>query len=217
MNQVLVTREHVVRTSINLSTRRPMSNVLMGFAEALSAPEAVWSLVDAGFQVRAFARRGSRSALRHSRHVQVFDVPRRKLTVQRQFGTLKACSRLPRTTGPRRRQCCFRWTMRQCGSAVESQMIGHSFWQGRVAALDWLKGALVVFMVIYHSLNYSGDYTGAAFRLMAFPHPSMGDPAQSFILMALVTLVVTLAGTVIVERLRQTAKTFDLTYKWVFA
>jgi len=48
--------------------------VFIGFAEALSAPEVVWSLVDAGFQVRAFARRGRRCALRHSRHVQVFDV-----------------------------------------------------------------------------------------------------------------------------------------------
>src|SRR5688572_15250983 len=51
-----------------------MSTVLIGFAEALSAPEVVWSLADAGFQVRAFARRGRRSAIRHSRHVQVFDV-----------------------------------------------------------------------------------------------------------------------------------------------
>src|SRR5688572_11753276 len=51
-----------------------MKVVVIGFAEALSAPEVVWSLVDAGFQVRAFARRGRRSALRHSRHVQVFDV-----------------------------------------------------------------------------------------------------------------------------------------------
>jgi hypothetical protein len=51
-----------------------MKVVVIGFAEALSAPEVVWSLVDAGFQVRAFARRGRRSAIRHSRHVQVFDV-----------------------------------------------------------------------------------------------------------------------------------------------
>lgn len=42
----------------------------------------------------------------------------------------------------------------------------------RVAALDWLKGALVVFMVVYHSLNYSGGYIGTAFRLMAFLPPS---------------------------------------------
>jgi hypothetical protein len=40
----------------------------------------------------------------------------------------------------------------------------------RVVALDWLKGVLVVFMVVYHSINYSG-YT-AAFRLMAFLPPS---------------------------------------------
>lgn len=41
----------------------------------------------------------------------------------------------------------------------------------RLAALDWLKGALVVFMVIYHSINYAG-YSLAAFRLMAFLPPS---------------------------------------------
>jgi peptidoglycan/LPS O-acetylase OafA/YrhL len=42
----------------------------------------------------------------------------------------------------------------------------------RVAALDWLKGALVVFMVIYHALNYSVDYNEWAWRLMAFLPPS---------------------------------------------
>lgn len=43
--------------------------VLVGFAEAMAAPEVVWSLVDGGFRVVAFARRGRASALRHSRHV----------------------------------------------------------------------------------------------------------------------------------------------------
>lgn len=41
----------------------------------------------------------------------------------------------------------------------------------RVVALDWLKGALVVFMVVYHAINYSG-YRGVAFRIMAFLPPS---------------------------------------------
>ena len=50
------------------------ATVLVGFAEALSAPEVVWSLADAGFDVFAFGRRGSRSALRHSRYVTVTDV-----------------------------------------------------------------------------------------------------------------------------------------------
>jgi len=43
--------------------------VLVGFAEAMSAPEVVWSLVDRGYRVAAFARRGRRSALRCSRQV----------------------------------------------------------------------------------------------------------------------------------------------------
>lgn len=48
--------------------------VLVGFAEALSAPEVVWSLADAGFQVCAFGRKGRRSALRHSKYVTVTEV-----------------------------------------------------------------------------------------------------------------------------------------------
>lgn len=49
-------------------------SVLVGFAEALAAPEAVWSLVDEGFRVIAFARRGTASALRFSRHVGIREV-----------------------------------------------------------------------------------------------------------------------------------------------
>lgn len=46
----------------------------MGFAEALSAPESVWSLVDAGFQVCAFSRRGRCPALRQSRYLSVHEI-----------------------------------------------------------------------------------------------------------------------------------------------
>jgi predicted ATP-grasp superfamily ATP-dependent carboligase len=48
--------------------------VLVGFAEALSAPEVLWSLVDAGFRVVAFGRRGRASALRQSHHVVVHEI-----------------------------------------------------------------------------------------------------------------------------------------------
>jgi hypothetical protein len=41
----------------------------------------------------------------------------------------------------------------------------------RIVALDITKGALVVFMVIYHALNYS-DYRTLAFQLLAFLPPS---------------------------------------------
>lgn len=40
----------------------------------MSAPEALWSLVDGGFEVMAFTRKGRASALRHSRHVNVEEI-----------------------------------------------------------------------------------------------------------------------------------------------
>jgi hypothetical protein len=50
------------------------NTVIVGFAEAMAAPEVVWSLVDAGFHVIAFARKGRPSALRHSRHVVCHEI-----------------------------------------------------------------------------------------------------------------------------------------------
>lgn len=47
---------------------------LIGFAEALAAPEAAWSLADEGFQVIAFARRGRRSPVRHSHVVKIQEI-----------------------------------------------------------------------------------------------------------------------------------------------
>jgi len=40
----------------------------------MAAPEVAWSLVDAGFRVVSFARRGRPSALRHSRHVECHEI-----------------------------------------------------------------------------------------------------------------------------------------------
>lgn len=50
------------------------ATVVTVFAEALSAPEVAWSLIDAGFNVRSIARRGRGSALRHSRKVVCHDI-----------------------------------------------------------------------------------------------------------------------------------------------
>jgi predicted ATP-grasp superfamily ATP-dependent carboligase len=49
-------------------------SVCIGFAEALSAPEVAWSLVDAGYRVTAFGRRGRCSSLRHSKYVRVVEI-----------------------------------------------------------------------------------------------------------------------------------------------
>lgn len=48
--------------------------VVIGFAESLSSPEVVWSLAGSEFRVIAFARVGSRAALRSSRYATIFDV-----------------------------------------------------------------------------------------------------------------------------------------------
>lgn len=48
--------------------------VCIGFSEALSAPEVAWSLLDGGFEVIAFARRGRRSGLHHSSRVTVVEI-----------------------------------------------------------------------------------------------------------------------------------------------
>jgi hypothetical protein len=50
------------------------ATILVGFAEALAAPEVVWSLVDEGFNVVAFARKGRACALRYSRHVVCHEI-----------------------------------------------------------------------------------------------------------------------------------------------
>jgi hypothetical protein len=64
--------------------------VLVGFAEAMSAPEVVWSLVDQGFQVTAFARKGRRSALHHSRHVACRDITPPEMDLEAAYSDLQA-------------------------------------------------------------------------------------------------------------------------------
>lgn len=54
--------------------RTGRATVVTVFAEALSAPEVAWSLLDAGFNVTSIARRGRGSALRHSRKVVCHEI-----------------------------------------------------------------------------------------------------------------------------------------------
>jgi predicted ATP-grasp superfamily ATP-dependent carboligase len=64
--------------------------VLIGFAEAMSAPEVAWSLVDEGFRVTAFARKGRASALRHSRHVTCHEICPPEADLQRSLSDLNS-------------------------------------------------------------------------------------------------------------------------------
>jgi predicted ATP-grasp superfamily ATP-dependent carboligase len=62
------------RSSITSHCLMSKTTVLVGFAEAMAAPEVAWSLVDDGFRVVAFARKGRASALRHSRYVEFHEI-----------------------------------------------------------------------------------------------------------------------------------------------
>lgn len=66
------------------------TTVLIGFAEAMAAPEVAWSLVDAGFHVVAFARRGRTSAVRHSRHVECHEICAPEIDLQASLSDLQS-------------------------------------------------------------------------------------------------------------------------------
>ena len=87
------------------SSHRTM--VLVGFAEALSAPETVWSLVDAGFQVVAFARRRRKSALRHSRHIVCHEITAPETDLQASLSDLQQLIASLTAEAPNRRWILF--------------------------------------------------------------------------------------------------------------
>jgi len=78
----------------NLSRAGTRATVLVGFAEALSAPEVVWSLIDDGFKVVAFARRGRLSPLRYSRHVECHEICAPESSLEKAASDLGALMRL---------------------------------------------------------------------------------------------------------------------------
>ncbi len=59
----------------------------------MSAPEVLWSLLDAGFDVIAFARKGRASALRYSRHVVCHEICAPEVDVQTSLSDLGALLR----------------------------------------------------------------------------------------------------------------------------
>ena len=69
--------------------------VLLGFAQAFAAIEAAWSLQDAGMQVVAFARRGTRSALSRMRDVIVPEVTPPEVSIEGCLADVAALVGLP--------------------------------------------------------------------------------------------------------------------------
>jgi hypothetical protein len=79
--------------------RHPEKTVVIGFAEALSAPEVTWSLIDAGFHVIAFTRQGRRSPpLKRLKEVTLVKVAAQESNVSR---TVDELCRIIDTAKPR--------------------------------------------------------------------------------------------------------------------
>jgi hypothetical protein len=64
--------------------------VLMGFANALAAPETAWSLLESGTHVVAFVRRGAQCALRRSREVEIIEITAPEEDARAAVGDLRA-------------------------------------------------------------------------------------------------------------------------------
>src|SRR5262249_17800334 len=76
-----------------LARKGPMEagapQVIIGFAEALAAPEVTWSLIDGGFGVVAFTRRGAHPVLARSRHVRLHEITPPELSCQAALSDLE--------------------------------------------------------------------------------------------------------------------------------
>jgi hypothetical protein len=62
--------------------------VLIGFAEALAAPEVAWSLLDSGAEVVAFTRAGARPPLRRCKGIEIREIAAPERNLDRARGDL---------------------------------------------------------------------------------------------------------------------------------
>ncbi len=65
------------------------ATVIIGFADALAAPEVAWSLLDGGFTVVGFGRKGKGSALRWSRRVRLFEITPPEVDIRQSIRDLR--------------------------------------------------------------------------------------------------------------------------------
>lgn len=64
--------------------------VLIGFADALAAPESAWSLLESGTPVVAFARRGSRPVLRRCKAIAIVEIAAPERDLEEALSDLRA-------------------------------------------------------------------------------------------------------------------------------
>jgi predicted ATP-grasp superfamily ATP-dependent carboligase len=105
MNRALNQKQRFLRVRILCSMSK--TTVLIGFAEALSAPEVAWSLVDNGFRVLAFTRKNKKSALLKSRHVICHEIAAPEVDFQASLADLQRLMASLESSDPDERRVLF--------------------------------------------------------------------------------------------------------------
>ena len=109
--------------------------VLVGFADALAAPEVAWSLLDAGRPVVAFARRGSRPALRRASGVRIVEISSPERDAARALDELRTLATAGRFAAVMPLDDAALWLCDQALRHLEIQVAGPTG-QGARLALD---------------------------------------------------------------------------------
>lgn len=122
--------------------------VITGFGEALAAPESVWSLIDAGFKVAVFTRRGRSVALRHSRYVSVHEITAPEADIAAATADLVNFLDLSRAANPEAQHILL--PLDDTSLWLTSQLPPSSHWilagvSGEAAALALNKGKQIEF------------------------------------------------------------------------
>ena len=98
--------------------------VLIGFADALAAIESAWSLLDSGFSVCAFSRRGSAPPLRRVSRLEVSPITAPEEDVDRSLDDLRALCRAWDVEALMPLDDASLWLSRRVGNGVGPVFVG---------------------------------------------------------------------------------------------
>jgi predicted ATP-grasp superfamily ATP-dependent carboligase len=107
--------------------------VMIGFADALAAIESAWSLLEAGFEVSAFAREGTRPPLRRSSSVELYSITPPEVDSAAALADLSALIERAGVDGVMPLDDAAVWLCRDACEGTAVELIGPSGHQAEVA------------------------------------------------------------------------------------
>ncbi|MGD0488396.1 MAG: hypothetical protein ABSB94_14520 [Syntrophorhabdales bacterium] len=89
-NRSIEVKHTKTRGTLFTSSEYQRGTVLIGFGEALSAPEVAWNLLDGGFRVVAFTRKGRRAIVRRMGYLEIVEITAPEEDISEALDQLKA-------------------------------------------------------------------------------------------------------------------------------